>query len=416
MQSPLSPLGSKLHHVWRYCDLGWNVRDETKYDVDVVGLNWAPVGGSLISDFYEQFEIRLAHGRRQPDEAIDQNLLPKYPQSGLVGRSRPFSDNILEDPLSPQEVVHPRSLGYQVDPNDLFQSTSGTTLAPFPMNRGSGPLESYTWRDTRVRSTGAPNGAGIPLDVESGAPLFLEPDHGSVASAGEVPSIGLPLLVEYRCFPSDIAVGLNAFDISLAINSSALPAFRSYSTGGIDSNGQPVAVDPDLEESPNGGFNPASTPPGRPTRLAAENAFYIGQLDLAYRVSRATSAWFDTQSASVDYTHLRLGAFPIPATAVNAEVRGATGFSGTGGGESDASRMDAYGDLDTGSVSFLDDDSSWRSDVNEIDGARYIQVRLTFVNDLEEGGLRCWISYRSLSADNPPFPCPSPSPCPTPYP
>jgi hypothetical protein len=37
VQTPLSPLGSKLQALWRYCDLGFSVRDETKYDVDVVG-------------------------------------------------------------------------------------------------------------------------------------------------------------------------------------------------------------------------------------------------------------------------------------------------------------------------------------------------------------------------------------------
>ena len=45
--------------VWRYVDFGFQVRDETKFNLDIEGLNWAPVGGQVIADFYEEFEIRL---------------------------------------------------------------------------------------------------------------------------------------------------------------------------------------------------------------------------------------------------------------------------------------------------------------------------------------------------------------------
>lgn len=381
---PLVPLGSKLHTVWRYCDFGWNVRDESKYDVDVVGIDYSPPGGLVSNDFFPQFEIRLAHSQRLPDEKISfQFLLPVYPASGLVGSFAPFEANILQDPNGPQKIVHDRSLGFTVSAADVFTSSTGTPLLPLPLNRGTGPLASYTWRDTSVLAKGGPNGGGIPLAVE-GPPLNLEPQHGTIAPAGAVPSIGLPLLMEYRCYPSGLSLGLNAFDISLAVNSSAFPSFRSYSSGGITFGGQVVVRDPDLQTVPLGGFNPGSFVPGAPT-LPADNVFFLGQLDLAYRVSRAHSAWFDTGSRAPDFVALLAGVQAADASGVQVEFRGATSFEGTLGLESDASNLDAYGELATGVVRFLGDDPTWHASLDAIDGARFLQLRLSFVNDLETG-------------------------------
>ncbi len=381
VQSPLAPLGSKLHAVWRYCDVGWSVYDETKYNLDVAGLNWSPVGGQVINDFFDRFEIRLSHAARLPDEAIDQNLLPKYPNSGLVGAPQPFTDNILDDPLSPQKVVHPRGLGYTVSAADLFHSATGTPLLPFPLNEDSGPLVTYTWRDTAVLSQDGPYGAGVPLDVEVGPPLFLEPEAGALAPSGQVPSIGLPLLMEFRCYPTDLGIGLNALDVSLAINSSALPAFRSYSTGGIGVNGVPVVKDPDLEVFPDGGLNPYSNPPGLPTELTADDTFHIGQLDVVTRVSRAHTVWIDTGASAPDYFEPVVEKSVPDASSVSIDFRGATGFSG-GARPFEADRLDAYGEVDAGSVTFFDGLATWTDDIDDLDGARYVQMRFSLVNDL----------------------------------
>lgn len=420
VQTPLSSLGSKLQTVWRYCDLGWQVLDETKYNMDVVGLSWAPAGGSVINDFFERFEIALAHSRRLPDEAIDGNLLPKYETSGVTAL---FSSNILSDPLSPQKVVHPRSLGYQINGADLFLASSGTIMLPYPLNRGNLTKQVYTWRDTSVLALGAPGGAGIPLDVEAGAPLGLELVQGYVAGPNEVPSFGLPLLIEYRCFPSDQALGLNPLDISLAINSSAVPSFRAYSTGGVDSSGTTVRRNPDTELVARGGFNPSSTPPGAATRRADENGFYIGQLDVVTRLSRVHSVWINSGIADPDY----LDPIVLPdqadqpaGTEIVIEYRGADGFVipnmdsvlGQTVDESlfpfNAQRLNAYGDIyvlvpDTvgnppvsfgrhtllgapifpGEVQYLNGTSTWLSDIDQVDTARYLQMRITFVSNIE---------------------------------
>lgn len=388
VQTPLNPLGSKLQAVWRYCDLGWNVRDETKYNVDVEGLNWAPLGGVVVTDFFEQFEIRLAHSRFLPDESIDQFLLPKWTSSGLLGRNRLFTDNILVDPLSPQTVVHPKGLGYTIRPADRFQSSSGTTMLPYPLNQGSGPVATYTWRDTAVLAKVGPNNQGIPMDIETGPPLFLEPQAGTLASAGNVPSFGLPLLMEFRCYPSSTGIGLNALDVSLAINSSPLPAFRAYSSGGINTLGNPVTVDPDTSLLPTGGFDPTSIPPGQPTLLAAENVFAIGQLDTVTRVSRAHTIWLDTGVADPGYSDALVAplASALPqGTQIRLDYRGATGFSSTLGAQLDGTRIDAYGDLATGTPAFLNGVRTWTDAIADLDGARHLQVRITFLNNVATG-------------------------------
>ncbi len=388
VQTPLAPLGSKLQTVWRYADLGWAVRDETKYNLDVVGLSWAPIGDQVINDFYENFEIRLSHSRFLPDECIDRNsLLPRNGQSGLRGSPSFYTENILFDPLATPRVVHPRSLGYVINPSDLYRGVSGNVYLPYPLNRGPGPILSYTWRDTAVLAKGGPNGDGIPMCIEVGTPLFLEPIRGAVAPSGQVPSFGLPLLMEYRCYPSDSGVGLNSLDVSLAVNSSAQPNFRAYSTGGINRLGNPVRKDPDLELVPSGGFNPNSNPPGRRTQFDADNTFYIGQLDYVPRVSRVHTMWFDSLDPSPDYSdplsEPSTDNQPL-GTQVLLDFRGAASFS-LDAMPFDASLLNPYGDLTAGTVTFHNNVKTWTSDIDVIDGARYVQLRISFLSNIDTG-------------------------------
>jgi len=400
VQTPLSPLGSKLQTLYRYCDVGWLVSDETKYNIDIEGISWSPIGGQIVADFYDEFEMRLAHSERIPDEYVDANLLPIYQQSGLHQKTDPYTANILQDPLAPQVIVHPRSLGYPVNPIDLFLTGSGTPMMPYPWNRRGAPPNSYTWRDTAVLAKAGPNGTGIPLAIECYPPLNIygpyppvnpppgtPPCEGGVAPAGQVPSHGLPLLMEFRCYPSDSGVGLNSFDISLAINSSSLPNFRAFSTGGLNVAQQQVFKNPDLEVTPSGGFNPRSSPPGAPTLLAVDNSFYIGQLDTVPRISRSHSIWFNTQTGSPSFLEplLEPAIDDQPAgTRIDLHFRGATGFNFTGNDDRpfDASSMNPYGDVGT-NVLFLNGVRTWTNDVANVDGARYVQLRLTFVSNIE---------------------------------
>jgi len=387
VQEPLNPLGAKLQSLWRYADLGWALQDESLHNLDVEGLWWSPAGGVVVADFFEQFEIRLAHSVFLPDEDISIfSLLPKYPGSGLPGPPATYDGNV----LSPsggggQEVVHPRALGYRVDPSDLFVAPTGTKLMPYPLNKSGGPYRTYVWRDTGVVERAAPGGAGVPLDIETGPPLelYAAGQEGTVFGAGRVRTIGLPLLMEFRCFPSDTGLGLNPLAVALAINSSANPHFRALSAGGVDRNGNVVPKNPDLEPVPTGAFNPVSLPPGRPSR-PVDNVSYRGQVDVVVRVSRAHTAWIDTGLSAPDYVPPVVEAFTPEATRILLDFRGAVGFAGPSN-PFDAEQIDAYGAVRQGGVSFLGGSAAWSQDISAADGARYLQVRVTFLNDVARG-------------------------------
>lgn len=386
VQTPLSPLGSKLQAIWRYCDVGLGLTDESFYNVDVEGLAWAPVGGGVVSDDYENFSIYLSHCFKLPDESVNAaSLLPDYRQSGLVTT---YAQNVLNDPTDrPQVLVHPKVRGYVVDPSERFLSTTTpqVTMMPFPMNRGV-PVSQhiyYTWRDTALRAVGGPYNAGAEMRIVTTVTgSGITP--GTPYPPGLIPTVGLPLLMEFRCYPDLEAHGLNSFDINIAINSSSLPNFRAFSTGGTNSSGQQVTKDPDQEAVATGGFNPSSNPPGG-TTTPVDNTVYIGQMDLVIRVSRAYSIFFDTGSGSPTYSPpvIEPRAEDQPSgTEIALAFRGAT--SVTGDPLTDASLLDPYGEVPSGGsgqIVYQNGDASWKPSMNSLQGARYFQVRVSFISN-----------------------------------
>ena len=406
VQTPLSPLGSKLQAVWRYADFGWQAMDETLYNLDVVGLNWSPIGGQAVADYYPEFEIRLAHSVRLNHECRSVSTgFPIHPNSGLV--TSLFANNVLTGEGAGQEIVHPAPLGYAIQPSDRFTAATGTVMMPFPWNRNTDEPTTFTWRDTRSQLQGGVDGPGLPICIEIGAPLFLEPGpQGRKRRAGTVPTFGHPLLMEFRCFPSASGVGLNAFDISIANNASRGPLFRVFSTGGINRFGQAVQVQPDLEDAPQGGFNPNSNPPGRRTPNA-DNAFYIGQIDYVVRLSQVHTVWLDLRPSLLSpfqfTNYARPAVFPPlqpPGSSLVLEYRGATLLDGVDEAAFDGRSIGPYGTpfhlltseqgcnnciRPVGTIHYLDGDASWREDLDTLDGARFLQVRMSFLNDIRSG-------------------------------
>jgi hypothetical protein len=389
IQTPLSSLGSKLHTLWRYCDVGFSLTDETNVNMDVEGISWAPVGGSVVTDTYEEFSITLAHSEYLPDEYLNTGSgFPQWPASGLKAV---YANNFNDSINDPGTIVHPKNLGYVVNPANLYQASSGTSMLPYPLNQEL-PLEQYryyTWRDTALTALGGPSGAGAPPDQEE---LVLCGAVGCLApmktyTPGNVPTVGLPLLMDFRCYSSDEALGLNALDISLAANSSPRPNFRSFSTGGYDVNNNPQYVDPDVEETASGGYNPTSNPPGAVTP-GTDNSFYIGELALVTRVSRIHSIWFDTGFTRsifrVPVVEPEPADQPSGASVVIA-YRGAVGVTNNGI-KTDATQLNVYGDPLTGAgPTYLNGDSSWKSDISGINNAKLFQFRLSFLSNAATG-------------------------------
>ncbi len=399
VQTPLIALGSKLHAIWRYCDVGVPLLDEQFTNVDVEGLDWSPAGGSVVADHITSFEMSLAHSGPLPDEVLSPStLLPAYPQSGLLAT---YADNQLDPVHDPLGVVHPRALGYTIDPADRFLASTGTPMMPWPLNRNLPPNQHrfYTWRDTSLQATAGSNGTGAELGIVVAATGQGTP--GVPYAAGDVPTIGLPLLMEFKCFADANTLGVNALDASIAVNTTTVPNFRAFSDGGVNSSGQTIVVDPDLETVATGGFNPNSSPPGQRT-LGVENTFYVGQMDLVVRVSRLHSVWIDTTSVNAAYAPpvVEPAAADQPAgTRIVLAFRGATAATSTV--QSNANALDAYGEaLVQNSVTFFHNDASWKDTPGAIDGARLVQVRATFISNAATG-LSARVSALGLSFRNP---------------
>jgi len=392
VQTPLSPLGSKCQALYRYCDLGWTVQDETNYNVDIEGLAWAPVGGTVVSDSYSEFQISLAHGRYLPDEPINNFGFPIYEFSGIKAN---YDGNFVDTP----KVVHPKSSGYVVSQADAFLAESGTTMVPWPLNEGI-PVEEYrywTYRDTRDDTfQGGSQGSGVPLEIEyvvNGWPLLPTPTPPKMYPASQVKSVGLPMMMEFRCYPDNDAFGLNPFDISIAINTSARPNFRAFSTGGYNTANQPQTRNPDQQTTALGGFNPGSTPSGLPTP-GLDNVFYIGQVELVTRISVSHSIWFDSGFTSPTYVAPVVE--PLPSqqptgTQIVFAYRGATSVASGGDpnlailNNADGAVLDWYGgpiDIGTnGSAAYSNGDEIWKPSIAQINGSKLFQVRMTFISN-----------------------------------
>ncbi|MBK7644037.1 MAG: hypothetical protein IPJ19_13465 [Planctomycetes bacterium] len=407
LQTPISGLGSKLQALWRYCDVGFTLLDESAFNVDVEHIYWAPVGGNVVADSFDEFEIRLSHTKVLPDETFDPIAnAAVFPNSGLVAE---FDNNLLDGTNDPQSVVHPKGLGYMLDPAARKPSATGaTTVMPYPLNQGI-PVANYkyyTWRDNSLLAKGAVDpampGAELPIVVTLSGTGVAGCPYTNTSGNNPAPSIALPLLMEFRCFPDTGALGLNSLDVNTA-NPATRPNFRAFSTGGTNTSGQQVSINPDLEATAHGGFNPGSVPPGGPTP-PTDNTVYLGELDLVLRISRMHSIWLDTQINSPTYLApvLEPRASDQPAGAqIDIAYRGATNISGTNI-LTDATFIDPYGNpalcvvvpppppapqctfapcTSNGVPTFFQSNSTWRSTITNINTAKYFQARVTFVSN-----------------------------------
>ncbi len=404
LQTPLSNLGSRLHLMWRYCDMGLpseQNQEDIFTNIDIAGLSLSPLTGSVTATFYPQFEMLLGHSDRMPDEITNQSNDPTYPNSGFV-TSSPFSQNYLADPLNVPAIVHPRELGYLVAASEVFTSTTGTPMVFFPMNRNL-PIENhryYTWRDTALQAWGnrTPSGnditnAGVPItwDVifNGGAvPGDVGNEYGGDNAPNKIiptglPSVTLPILMEFRCYPGE-SLSVNNFDCSIASTSNIRPFYRAFSTGGFNTQGQPVIKDPDNEPIPTGGFNgnPNLQQLGSPTP-GQDPTVYLGQLELVNRIARAHTVLLDSQQANPDYAGVviepRANLQPFGTQVVLAFRGDDKPNLAPTSQYLDATQMDVYGEPLNATNATILTNPTWSDSISANDGNRYIQVRVTFI-------------------------------------
>ncbi|QDU85731.1 hypothetical protein Pla163_28640 [Planctomycetes bacterium Pla163] len=416
VQTPLSNLGSRLHALWRYADLGltMSAKDREFTNIDIEFTYLSPVGGQIVSAFYPEFFMGIAHGCCVPDEFQDQLTgFPEEPLSGYKNNSS-FAETYLTIPGATPQEVHPRESGFTVASSELFTAETGTPLLRMPMNRGisEGERTTFTWRDAAITErgalapTGQTKGAGVPLKQEV-ANLNLPQCWGSIYGGGTdrgVPTTGLPILMEYRTYPTETLALIN-FGISISSGSSRNPFHRAFSTGGYNTQDAAVVKNPDTQTSPTGGFNgnPLAGAPLGSTTPGLDNTVYYGQVDFVVRLSRAHTVPIDANGIS-DPNYRAVTLEPSAAnqplgTSVELAYRGhdtPIPLTGDPGRILDASNLDAYGDevppgdgfttgANCGSTNysiFTFDSPNWSSDLNDVDGSRYVQVRFTFVNNL----------------------------------
>ncbi|WP_145068100.1 hypothetical protein [Engelhardtia mirabilis] len=440
LQTPLSSQGSKVHLMWRYMDMGFSISqtDDLFMNLDLEGMALSPYGGSVVSTIYDQFELSLGHARNLPDEFLipppAQNFgLPMFPGSGFV-EGNTFEQNYLPDPKAGRTVMHERELGYAVSNSGVFLSGTGTPMLQMPWNVGlpEDQKRFYTWRDTAITTFGNVNPNGEL--VAAGVPTMQEQTVLGLSTAGDVwgpsindaagkatklgvPAVALPLLMEFRCYPTEQS-SLNNFDVSIAVPSSPQPYFRAFSTGGTNASGNLVNKDPEQQISPTGGFNgnPLLPPLGAKT-IPRDPTVYIGQADVVIRTSRAYTILMDAeQSPTTPIVGLpwKYEAAVVEPSAAEQPNGTAVVLAWRGDGSPsidpvesamfDAGRLDVFGEPLAGPLTAEVAaelvhpwvDPSWHSSLAEVSGSRFVQTRFTFLSSTASD-LRPWLDSYGLA-------------------
>jgi len=403
LMTPLTPAGAVLMTCYGYHQLGFGLSSVSEFNLDVEGLNWSPFDGVVFDDTFDRYSLALAHSARFPDDFIDPaSGYPEHQNSGLKRLAgNIFDTNIYgfgQDPdlYADLDEVIMFDTTYELSSVNRFQTPGGISMYPWPDFD-----TTYTWRDTHFPlpnggtlqggnasggTPGNPAGYGVPPTVVGGVPTWL---------AGDYPSIALPLLMRFRCYPRGQEFGFNGFQVQIMVGSSNIPAFRVFSSGGRDGQGTWNLVRPDLPPegtAPNGGYNTVS---GVATKGFGPE-LYWGQVDFVTRVSKVYTHWFDfgaNLNAMSALTIEPTAAQANPGTSVEVQFRSTQTINDaacTSGGLAsplnDASSFfDAYGEYE-GTCATLTAPSDWYSDPAELvnDGRQFFQLRFTFVSNIEQ--------------------------------
>ncbi len=392
---PLTPFGAVVMTVYRPEDFGFgspalgsSFFNRNEYNMDVGSFAWAPFGGNILDENFPRVSLALSHANVIPDEVLDISGRPVFPGSGLSS-AVDFVQNVLgTDEGITEEVVFDSS--YRLSALDLFRSESGQQYLPWPDF-----TSNYTWRDTAIDQSitgGAIDSQGSP-PAHLGAPAWL-PE--------EVPSIGLALLCRFRCYFVGNITPRNRFTVSQMVATSALPAWRVFSAGGIDSGGNEHPVIPDNSDF--GGTRPVGGYANGQQTNPADSLAYWATADFVVRVSRLHTHWFDMGGVlPVDgllgtVTEPSL-AFQETGTELIVEYRGAFSVSHPSNPLTAPSPLtdaekafDVYGDFrsELTTIGSVSTPGPWTRDFRDLeatatDSFRYFQARISFISNADAG-------------------------------
>ncbi len=398
---PFVPQGCRMTTLWRHADLGLDLSGDGFHNLDVEGLNWAPSNSGLQIDTMPLFQMGIAHSKRLPDELIDpMTNAAVHPNSGILDV---FDDNLLDPVNDPLLIVSPKEDGYFIQPADVFQAASGTAMAPWPMNQGLAveDFTYYTWRDTALLAVGQPNtGPGTGQGVKLGNELAYDTTPPNAAyGLGLVPTIGLPLLMDFRVYPSAQILGANLLTGLFAIatvppGGEVAPFWTAYTAGGVSAaTGIPIVIDPDAQSVAGGTLAAA----GVAGNLPRNQVIFFGQGDFVVRVNRAHTRWFECAPSAPGspFTFAEPVVEPSidrlpPGTQLLVQYRGATGMNSTGTRPwEDAGQLDAYGNPRPGgtafTVTFTGGSNTWKNTMAAINNSQFFQARITMVSNPVSG-------------------------------
>lgn len=389
IMTPLTPAGAVLMTVWPYHVMGFGLGNLDEYNLDVEGMSWSPFDGVVFDDLFERYSIALAHSNRLPDDIIDPGSgYPSWPNSGLRRLSSDnFDNNIFAFGYAPdpkdEQIVFDRD--YRISNINKYINSGTNFMMPWPDF-----ASTYTYRDTSY-----PKPDGVVLEggtKVAGAAWGAPPQvlgQPLAYQSGKIPSIALPLLMRYRCYPRGQEFGFNGFQVQIMVGSSALPAFRIFSAGGRDGQNVWHLVRPDLPPegtAPTGGYN---TQTGAVTKNHGPE-MYWGMADFVTRISRVYTHWFGFGGSLATMSPLAVEPVPsaqLAGTQVIVELRGADTISTTNC-DDPLTRMgsfDAYGDY-IGTCSSVAGITGWSTSVDGLisGGKDYFQVRITFVSNINQ--------------------------------
>jgi len=389
LMTPLTPAGAVLMTVWPYHVMGFGLGNVDEYNIDVEGMSWSPFDGIVFDDLFERYSIALAHSNRLPDDIIDAGSgYPRWPNSGLRRLSTdPFDTNIFAFDYAPDPkdelIVFDRD--YRIQNVNKYLNAGSNFMMPWPDF-----ASTYTYRDTTYPK---PDGAVLEGGNKVGGSALGAPPEvlgqPLVYPTGKIPSIALPLLMRYRCYPRGQEFGFNGFQVQIMVGSSALPAFRVVSSGGRDGQNVWHLVRPDLPPegtAPTGGYNTSNG--GVSKNHGPE--LYWGMADFVTKISRVHTHWFGLGGSLASMSPLTVEPVPsvqLAGTQVIVELRGADNITTTNCDDplSRMSDFDAYGDY-IGTCSTISGLTSWSTSVTDLitGGKDFIQVRITFVSNISQ--------------------------------
>jgi hypothetical protein len=319
--------GARFQTLWRDIDCSPN-RDSLKGTLlDLYRVSWAPIGGNVTTDNYDNVSLHCAHSPLRP-KTTQNTAAASYPYSGLA---QPFDYNnwvTLVDPNQVDACPDPcwqnsgpnywDTLVTVVSPGTKYKVTQSNLFAPpfdgnayhpwpsfttkFQYNNGDIPQAETDLRTSINNSFNCSGGSSNPWD--DNRQFNSNPDEDNYG--------GDSLLLEVRVRPQTTTISRqNGFTMAVGvlIDFNGAPSFRTWSEGSTV-DGNTVQVNPD--DVTNDQYarcalgatqNPSTLPPGYVNRHG-DNSRYFSVFDYVKTTSRITSPFvrvWPSNTVSPDY-------------------------------------------------------------------------------------------------------------------